>query len=194
MPLCIQDQFALPPYLKVQLLSAIFSVISYGIVIVLSGNCVYLLQKKRGIYSNRMRTLLLICVTIMVLSSTWALIRSIFQLRVVFTRLHASVLYRSFGVPLTMTMWGADGFMVRTLILCQEQRFTMHWQLQIWRCLVLYQDVSKGPRIVIIVLFQLFHWLLLVSQFLVPLPPIQLAHKILSMRYCGVSLTSDIRV
>jgi hypothetical protein len=142
----------LPPYLKAQLLGGILSAIAYGIVIVLSGNCFYLLQKKRGIYSNRMRILLLIYVTVMVLNSTWALIGSIFQLRRIFIQLHASfIMYRSFGVPLTVTMWGADGFMVSILILCQEQRLTM--QLQIWRCLVLYQDVSKGPRIVIIVLF-----------------------------------------
>ena len=152
MLLSIQDQIVLPPYLKVQLLGGIFSAFGYGIVLVLSGNCFYLLQKKRGIYSTRMRILLLIYVTVMVLSSTWSLIGAFFQLRVVFTRLHAIVaLYHSFGVSLTLNMWGADGFMVRIPILCQERRFKM--QLQMWRCLVLYQDVSKSPRIGIIVLF-----------------------------------------
>jgi len=125
MPPYIQGQFVLPPRLKAQLLGGIFSGIAYGILIILSGNCFSLLQKKRGIYSNRMRILLLIYVTVMVFSSTWALIGSIFQLKAVFPRLRGRAMYRSFGGPLTVTMWGADGFMVRILIHHQEQRFTM---------------------------------------------------------------------
>jgi len=125
MPPYIQDQFVLPPRLKAQLLGGIFSGIAYGILIILSGKCFSLLQKKRGIYSNRMRILLLIYVTVMVFSSTWALIGSIFQLKAVFPRLRGRAMYRSFGGPLTVTMWGADGFMVRITIHHQEQRFTM---------------------------------------------------------------------
>ena len=126
MALNIRDRIVLPPYLKVELLSAIFSAIAYGIAVVLSGNCLHLLMKKRDIYPNRMRILLQIYVIVMLLSSTWDLIGSTYQLMEVFTPLHTSLfLYRSFGLPVTMTTWGADGFMVRILIICQEQRFTM---------------------------------------------------------------------
>ena len=61
--------------------------------------------------------------------------------------------YRSRGMPITMIIWGADGFMVSILIVFEEQRFTM--QLQIWRCLVLYQHVSRGLRVGINILFLL---------------------------------------
>ena len=126
MPPYIGDQIVLPPYLKVKLLSAILAAIAYGIVVVLSGNCFHLLLKKRDIYPNRMRILLLIYVIVMLLSSTWGLIGSTYKVMEVFTPLHTSdFLYRSFKLPLTVTMWGADGFMVRILIICQEQRFTM---------------------------------------------------------------------
>jgi len=143
--------------LKIKFFSAVFSAIAYGIVVVLSGNCLHLLQKKRGIYSNRLRILLLIYVIVMLLSSTWRLIGSVCILMDFLTPPRREVcpasLPRSFAVPLVVTMWGADGFMVRILILRQEQRFVMQWQ--IWRCLVLYQEVSRGHRIVITVLLSL---------------------------------------
>jgi hypothetical protein len=142
------------PYLKVQFLSAIFSAIAYGIVVVLSGSCFHLLLNKRDIYPNRMRIILLIYVIIMLLSSTWREIGSICSLMSNLTSKDINFfLYHSFGVPIIVIIWGADGFMVRILIICQEQRFTM--QLQIWRCLVLYQHVSRGLRVGIIVLLSL---------------------------------------
>jgi hypothetical protein len=158
MPFYIRDRIVLPshlpPYFKVELLSAIFSAIAYGIVVVLSGNCFHLLLKKRDIYPNRMRIILPIYVIIMLLCSTWNQIGRICLLMEVFTPLHASVfLYNSFQLLVIVTTWGADGFMVRIPIIHQEQSFIM--QLQIWRCLVLYQDVSRGPRIGIIVLLSL---------------------------------------
>jgi hypothetical protein len=39
----------------------------------------------------------------------------------------------SFGFPFTVTIWGADVFMVRILIICQEQRFTMHTDMALSR-------------------------------------------------------------
>jgi len=159
MPLYIQDRIILtpylPPYFKLELLSAIFSAIAYGIVVVLFGNCFYLLQRKRDIYPNRMRITLPIYVIVMLLSSTWSLTGSICSLMNNLTpkKFINPFFHRSFALPVTVTMWGADGFMVRILIMCQKQRFTM--QLQIWRCLVLYQEVSRGLRIGIIVFLSL---------------------------------------
>jgi hypothetical protein len=160
MPLYIRDRIVLPqsllPIIKVRLLSAIFSAIAYGIVVVLSGNCFHLLLKKRAIYPNRVRIILLIYVIVMLLSSTWKIIGSIY---VVMNDLPSKggtsfFLFQSFWeVPVPVTTWGADGFMVRIPIIRQEQCFTT--QLQIWRCLILYQDVSRGPRIGIIVLLSL---------------------------------------
>jgi hypothetical protein len=151
MPLLIPDLLA--PYFKSELFGAIFSAIAYGIVIVLYGNCFHLLQKKQGIYSNRLRIIFLIYVTVMFLLSTSALILSIY-------RLMSNIVLRSphwrispFEFPFVTGIWGADGFMVSILILCWEQRFGI--QLQVWRCVVLYQDVSKGTRLAIIILLSL---------------------------------------
>jgi len=110
MPPYIEDV----PFVKIKLLGAILASIAYGIVIVLSGNCFHLLQK-RDIYSNRMRILLLIYVIIMLLCSTWMLLGSIYELMYYFTPPLTSFLSLcSFGA-FTMAMWGADGFMVRIL-------------------------------------------------------------------------------
>ena len=177
MPLYIRDRIVLPPYippyLKVELFSAFFTAIAYGIVVVLSANCFHLLLKKRDIYRNRMRIILLIYVIIMLLSSTWKQIGSICILMNNLTSKSIGIFfYRSFGVPMIITTWGADGFMVRILIICQEQRFTM--KLKIWRCLVLYQDVSRGLRVGIIVLFSF----LSLASFGRPISiSIQISHK-----------------
>ena len=150
MSLYIRD-IIVQPYFKDDFLSAILSAIAYGIVVVLSGNCFHLLLKKQDIYPNRMRMILRIYVIVMLLSSTWRLIGSIYWVMIDFSSKDISLfLYRSFEVPITVIVWGADGFIVRILIIFQEQRFTV--QLQIWRCLVLYQDVSRGLRLGIIVL------------------------------------------
>jgi len=153
MLLYIQDRIALPPYFEIELLAAIFSAIAYGTVVVLAGNCVHLLQKERNIYPNRMRILLSIYVIVMLLSSTCRLIGSICQLMDAITPLPTGVWFNSFGLTLMVTMWGADGFMVRILFTHQDQSFTI--KLQIWRCLVLYQGISGGSRVVIIVLLSL---------------------------------------
>jgi len=160
-------------YLKVEFLSAIFSSIAYGIVVVLAGNCFYLLLKKRDIYPNRMRIILPIYVIVMLLCSTWRAFGSICRLMNNLTSTHTNqYLYGSFAVPITVIAWGADGFMVRILIIFQEQRFTM--QLQIWRCLVLYQHVSRGFRVGIIVLLSLLSF----ASFGRPISiSIQIAHK-----------------
>ena len=154
MSLYIRD-LNVSPSLKGGFLLAIFSAIAYGIVLVLSGNCFHLLKKKRDIYPNRMRIIFLIYVIVMLLSSTWKIIGLICSLMEDLTsKPYSSYLNGTFSMPFTVTMWGADAFMVRILIIRQEQRFTM--QLQIWRCLVLYWNVSRGPRVVIIVLLSLF--------------------------------------
>jgi hypothetical protein len=139
---------------KAELLGTIFSAIAYGIVIVLSGNCFHLLHRKRGIYSNRMRIILLIYITVMPLLSTWALIQSIWSIMAFISPRNTLPTYRTYMIiALPFTIWGADGLMVSILIICREQRDTM--QSQIWRCVVLYQDVSKGPRLAIIILLSL---------------------------------------
>ena len=153
MPLYVRDRIVLPPYLKVELLGAIFSAIAYGIVIVLSGNCFYLLVKKWHIYPNRMRIILPIYVIVMLITSTWKIIGSIYIFIYNLASKDTSCFVYSFGFPFVLSTWGADGFMVRILIIFWEQRFTM--QLQIWRCIVLYQDVSTGLRVGIIVLLSL---------------------------------------
>ena len=181
MSLYIQD-LIVSPYLKVDFFSTIFSAIAYGMVVVLSGNCFYLLLKKRDIYPNRMRMILPIYVIVMLLSSTWVLIGSIYMVMIDISSKDISLfLFRSFEAPITLIIWGADGFIVRILIICREQRFTM--QLQIWRCLVLYQHVSRGLKVGISVLLSLLSLASFGRSISVS---IQIAHKIFSIRCCNV--------
>ena len=117
MSLYIRD-IIVQPYLKLDFLSAIFSAIAYGIVVVLSGNCFDLLLKKRDIYPNRTRIILSIYVIVMLLSSTWRIIGSIYMVMDDFSSKDISLsLYRSSGVPINVIIWGVDGFMVRILII-----------------------------------------------------------------------------
>jgi len=187
MPLHIPDHNA--PRLKIELLGGIFSSIAYGIVIVLSGNCFHLLQRKQGIYSNRMRIILLIYVTFMLLISTWAVMGPIFIFMNIFSIINNLLFYHSTQLPITVTMWGADGFLVRILILRQEQIFTMQWQ--VWRCLVLYHDVSRGPRIAIIVLLSLISLASFGKPIYISTPSFNLLINILSMRCCSIGRRNE---
>jgi len=107
MSLNIQD-LIVSPYLKVDFLSSIFSAIACGIVVVLSGSCFHLLLKKQDIYANRMRILLLIYVIVMLLSSTWKQIGSIYIVMNDISSKDINLfLYRSFQVPIIMIIWGS---------------------------------------------------------------------------------------
>lgn len=126
-------------YLELKMLGTIISAIAYGIVIVLSGNCFLLLVKKRGIYSNRMRIFLVIYVTVMLAISTWAIIQSIWGITLLIfqdVNVPESLLISYSPDTLPLAIWGADGFMI-------------------WRCIVLYQDVARGPRVLVVVLLSL---------------------------------------
>ena len=103
---------------KFQPLGTVFSGIVYGIVIVLSGNCFHLLHTKRSIYSNRMRILLLIYVTVMFLLSTLMLVQSICEF-MVYINLSENLPPNFWYIPFALSpiVWGADGFMVRILTL-----------------------------------------------------------------------------
>ena len=168
-----------------------FSAIAYGMSVLFSGNCVHLLLIKRDIYPNRMRILLPIYVIVMLLSSTWKQIGSICTLMGNLTSKYVILsLYRSFGLPAVVTTWGADGFMVRILIFCQKQRFPM--QLQIWRCLILYQDISRVPRVGIIFILSLISFTSFGRAILFHcLFPFKLLIKIFSIRCHGNSRRDD---
>ena len=167
--------FPYPSSFIIEFLSVILSAIAYGIVVVLSGNCFHLLQKKWDTYSNHMRTLLLIYIIFMFLCSTWRIFQSvcIFMGFIAPLEVPESLF---FLLEFPLAIWGADGFMVRILIIHQKElSFTM--QLQVWRCLVLYQSVSRGSRVVIIVLLSLISLASFGRPIYISTPPIQFAHK-----------------
>ena len=117
-------------YLELRMLGTFMSAIAYGIVIVLSGNCILLLQKKRGIYSNRMRLLLFIYVVVMLLLSTLAIIQSIWGLALLTFHRHVNLfklplyaLVENTTSTLPLTIWGADGFMVSIILLRRNEDF-----------------------------------------------------------------------
>jgi len=104
------------------LLATIISAVPYGIIIVLAGNCFLLLQKKRGIYSNRRRLFLILYVTVVFFLSTWSIIQSIRNIMLfIFPELRNPPFQISFAwSPVTQalppTVWVADGFMVIILL------------------------------------------------------------------------------
>ena len=55
-------------------------------------------------------------------------------------------------------------------------------QLQIWRCLILYQDVSRGHRLVIIVLLSALSFASFGGLISISTPPLKLLIKIFRMR------------
>jgi hypothetical protein len=172
-------------YLQLKVLGTFISAIAYGIVSVLSGNCIYLLQKKRDTQPYRIRILLLIYVTAMLLFSTLTLFQSICQvIGFMFSPEILPVGLMYLPITLTLTIWGENGFMVRISIPHQEQRLTV---LQIWRCVISYQDMSKRPRILITVLLSLLSLVSLGRSIYISTPPIQVAHKKIRMRCHGVS-------
>ena len=124
----IPDSEAVP--LKLRMLGTFISAIAYGIVVVLSGNCIVLFQKKWGIYSNRMRLFLFIYVAVMLLLSTLAIIQSIWGLALVTFHQHVNLfrfplyaLVENTTSTLPLTIWGADGFMVSIILLSQNEDF-----------------------------------------------------------------------
>ena len=116
----ISDQIVL--YLQLKVLGTLFSAIAYGIVAVLSGNCLYLLQRKRGSQSYRMRIILLVYVAVMLLLSTLTLFQSICQVvGFMFPPEILPVGLVYLPITLALTIWGENGFMVRIQIPRQEK-------------------------------------------------------------------------
>jgi len=66
-------------------------------------------------------------------------------------------------------------------------------QLQIWRCLILYQSVSRSPRIVIIVLLSILSLASVGRPISISSPSFKLLIKILSIRCHGVSRIRGVR-
>ena len=80
---------------------------------------------------------------------------------------------------------GANGFTIRIIIPRQEQ--SLFAVLQIWRCVISYQDASSYPRIplnVIISLLLLFSFGRFIS---ISTSPIQVAHEKIRLRCDGIS-------
>ena len=105
-------------YVQFKVLGTVFSAIAYGIVSILCGNCVYLLQRKRGTHSNRVRISLLIYTTVMLLLSTLTLFQLICQtIAFVFPPEFLSI-GRLVDLPtiLPFTLWGENVFMVRIIV------------------------------------------------------------------------------
>ena len=172
-------------YLQLKVLGTLFSAIAYGIVAVLSGNCLYLLQRKRGTQSHRMRVILLLYVTAMLLLSTLTLFQSICQvIGFMFPPEILPVGLVDLPITLTLAIWGENGFMVRIPIPRREHRLTV---LQIWRCVISYQDTSNRPRSLTTVLLSLLSLVSLGPSISISATPIQVAHNKIRMRYPGVS-------
>ena len=185
MPLYIPDD---PVIVLFELLGTIFASISYGIVIVLSGNSFHLFQKKRGIYSNRVRILLIIYVILMLQLITWTLIRLIWciigSISSSGNQSRAS-LFTFFLFELPFIIWGADRSMVRIIILRREK---------IYRYAVLSRLVSgrfQRPGVVTIILLSFISFTSLGRSISIPPLPFKLVMKNMSIRCWRVSPRRD---
>ena len=101
--------------LEYQLVGIVISSVCYGVVVVLSGNCFFLLQKKRGVgYTKRLRLFLLTYVAVMfLLSTSWILLSTFARTQLIrmALKLHTiNVNWIPAMIPLII--WGGDGFMV----------------------------------------------------------------------------------
>jgi len=113
-------------YLQLKVLGTLFSAIAYGTVAVLSGNCLYLFERKRGTQSYRMRVLLLVYVAVMHLLSNLTLFQSICQVvRFMFPPEVLPVGLMYLVITLALAIWGENSFMVRIPIPHQKQRLTV---------------------------------------------------------------------
>ncbi len=114
-------------YDKAQTFATTASAFAYGIVIVLFLNCFHLLIKSKHIYSNKMRLGLSVYMLAMFGLSTLAIVQAIlYNRRAIFCNTQGtpfvvtntiSDLTFSLNIPMLtpLTIWGADGFMVRVL-------------------------------------------------------------------------------
>ena len=121
----ISDRDPSSAFLECYMLGTFLSAIAYGIVIVLSGNCILLILEKWATYPNRMRHFLPIYVTVMYLLSTEAIIQSIWLLK---SSLFEGKVLPFFGVSppaIPLTIWGADAIMV-SLILLHQTKILSH--------------------------------------------------------------------
>lgn len=150
-------------YFPLWTIGVILSAIVYGGALFLAVSYVHLLKTSNNI-SRRMRNFLLIYVTFMVANSTIYMITITIALVHTFSELGnplysaTTVYYFENGflgaLSTTLASWGADGFMVRILKSIQEKGILNCLLLcitQLWRCAVLYEGISRGRRIALIV-------------------------------------------
>ena len=107
------------------MLGTFISAIVYGIVIVLSGNCMLLLQKKRAIFSKRMPRFLVTYITVMLVLSTEAIIQSTWFVKSAIFGGMLPIFIEHSPPALPLVIWGADGFMVSITILDLRFRISM---------------------------------------------------------------------
>jgi hypothetical protein len=149
-------------YFPLWTIGVILSAIVYGGVLFLAVHYVHLLKTSNNI-SRRMRNFLWIYVTFMVANSTIYMITISIALVQTLSEIGnplypgTTVYYFENGfwgaMSTTFASWGADGFMVRILksIYKGILNFLLLCVTQLWRCAMLYEGISRGRRIALIV-------------------------------------------
>ncbi|KDR74054.1 hypothetical protein GALMADRAFT_250783 [Galerina marginata CBS 339.88] len=123
--------------LKLKTLGLVFAATAYGAVVSLYASSFAALIGRKPLYSKRKQRYLLVYITFMLLMSTVTFVQNIYTIVIeLFQDVdhHPSiypVLAQNIPWFLTFTIWGADGFMV-------------------WRCLVLYNNIPKTGRFLLI--------------------------------------------
>ncbi|KAF9546249.1 hypothetical protein CPC08DRAFT_379571 [Agrocybe pediades] len=114
--------------LKLNGAAALVSVMAFSMTMTLSFSCCRAITSPSTAYSNRRRRILLTYATYMSLICVASLITNIFNF---LSNSYADTIAPIQTVLFMLALWGADGFMI-------------------WRCFMLYHDVHKAWRVLLI--------------------------------------------
>jgi len=160
--------------LEICMISTIISAFACGLVLSLSISCFQLVYKKfcqqSGLTSKRIHLFLLGYITVMTSISLFHLIADgVYVTKSIFTlgQLGALQVFqdRVNSVSMSLSIWGADGFLVR---LALSSCFPQSQPPQLWRVLRLYADLSGRRRAAFIGFLVLLSLASLGMYFLMP--------------------------
>lgn len=148
---------------EIQVLANIFSAIAYGFVVILFCSCLWVLRDTKQTPARQIRPFLYLYIIFMFAMGTMAFVQeTVYTTKVlkndIFPKGPNLVDYlTSLGepIPLPFTIWGADGFMASEIFI--EIMFYVDRRplLQLWRCWVLYQDISPTWRLLLFIFLTL---------------------------------------
>lgn len=140
---------------KIQLIGTFTVAVFYGLVVSLVCHTLQplIFHSKQRTYSNRMRWFLIVYTISMFMLSTAAFVQTAaFVMHFAFDGAFMSphnFVESNTPLFLPLTVWGADSMMVRPRSMSPSINTHSHYYIQIWRCIILYGNASRGRRVII---------------------------------------------